>query len=215
MRSLSHDTLGSIKHLIITGRLRPGQFINERDLSGQLGISRTPLREALFQLVNQGFVRNVPHKGFVVEPVKLKETIDILELKLCLQVFCVEQSFERGGPLNIEPLRQKFAACEDAVENDDFEALVQRNLDFDGSIVALLCNRTFDSTYQEIADKQLRIGYFSMQENKNDVSGPLEERKRIMLSLEHGDRLAAIEALQHHKEQSVARILRAANASFT
>ena len=71
----SHFTLKSLE-----GRLRPGAFLNLNDISRELGMSRTPLRDALFQLESEGFVTIFPRRGVVVNSLTLEKIRNIYEI---------------------------------------------------------------------------------------------------------------------------------------
>ena len=74
----------ALRGMILRGEIRPGEQIRESDLGGQLGISRTPLREALNQLENEGLVQSQPHRGYFVTTVDLKTAGQLLDLRKML-----------------------------------------------------------------------------------------------------------------------------------
>ena len=84
----SHFTLKSLKEQVYDylrvqmneGRLRPGAFLNLNDISRELGMSRTPLRDALFQLESEGFVTIFPRRGVVVNSLTLEKIRNIYEI---------------------------------------------------------------------------------------------------------------------------------------
>src|SRR5262244_3829138 len=80
--SLRETAYEAIKHRIITCAFRPGEYINELQLSALLKIGRTPVHQALDRLMMEGMVEVIPRKGVIVKPVSLNEVLQIIEVRL-------------------------------------------------------------------------------------------------------------------------------------
>ena len=80
--SLRDAAYDAIKHRIITCAFRPGEYINELQLSSILKIGRTPVHQALDRLMIEGMVEVIPRKGVIVKPVSLNEVLQIIEVRL-------------------------------------------------------------------------------------------------------------------------------------
>src|SRR5580692_3046095 len=80
--SLRDTAYDAIKHRIITCAFRPGEYINELQLSALLKIGRTPVHQALDRLMIEGMVEVIPRKGVIVKPVSLNEVLQIIEVRL-------------------------------------------------------------------------------------------------------------------------------------
>ena len=80
--SLRDAAYEAIKHRIITCAFRPGEYINELQLSALLNIGRTPVHQALDRLMVEGMVEVIPRKGVIVKPVSLNEVLQIIEVRL-------------------------------------------------------------------------------------------------------------------------------------
>jgi DNA-binding GntR family transcriptional regulator len=80
--SLRDSAYEAIKHRIITCAFRPGEYINELQLSALLNIGRTPVHQALDRLMVEGMVEVIPRKGVIVKPVSLNEVLQIIEVRL-------------------------------------------------------------------------------------------------------------------------------------
>lgn len=103
-RTLRAQIVDSIKAAIATGRLKPGEKISETKLSLDLGISRTPLREAIQTLEAEGFLRVVPRKGAIVSDFSRKDIEDIYEIKANLEGLAARLAAERLSQSKIEKL---------------------------------------------------------------------------------------------------------------
>ena len=80
--SLRDAAYEAIKHRIITCTYRPGEYINEANVSAMLGIGRTPVHQAIDRLMLEGMVDVMPRKGVIVKPVSLDEIMQIVEVRL-------------------------------------------------------------------------------------------------------------------------------------
>ena len=106
--NLSGRVYHEIKSLILRNEIMPGQKLHHQDLSDRLGVSRTPVREALSRLVQEGYVNLLPNRGFVCKVIGLQEAEELYELRECLEVFCVEKAILKISDETLERLRQKI-----------------------------------------------------------------------------------------------------------
>ena len=83
--SLANLVYDSLKELILTSQFDPSQRLDERTLAAQLGISRTPLREAIHRLVAEGFLRVEPRRGVFVNEKSKNEIVEILYVRAALE----------------------------------------------------------------------------------------------------------------------------------
>ncbi len=116
--NLSHDLAEHVRDLILDGTLPPGDRVNEVHLSAQLGVSRTPLREALMRLVSEGAVTVVPRIGFFVGALSEEEVRDLYPLRALLDPPALEMA---GIPAReklaaLRALNRKLAKAKDAKE---------------------------------------------------------------------------------------------------
>ncbi|MDQ6598603.1 GntR family transcriptional regulator [Bacillus salipaludis] len=84
-----------LKDMILEGEYKAGDRLIERELAGKLNISRTPIREALFRLESQGFVKTVPRKGVVVSNISETEVIEVFTILSSLEVLAVKLAAEK------------------------------------------------------------------------------------------------------------------------
>jgi DNA-binding GntR family transcriptional regulator len=100
--NLSAQVYSQIKNLILCNEVLPGQKLHHQELSERLGVSRTPVREALTRLVQEGYVSLLPNRGFTCKEIRLQEANELYELREALEVFAVEKAVENltAGALN-------------------------------------------------------------------------------------------------------------------
>lgn len=119
---LKERTYGAVKRMILAGTLRPGEKLAERDLSRRLKVSRTPLREALSRLVQEGLVENRPRRGHYVRAIDAKSVADLYDLREVLEKHAVRLAARRLTAADIaelERLRRALRRYErDAVQGE-------------------------------------------------------------------------------------------------
>jgi DNA-binding GntR family transcriptional regulator len=121
-----------LKEMILEGELKAGDRLIERELAGKLGISRTPIREALFRLESQGFVKTVPRKGVVVSNISESEVIDVFTILASLEVLAVKLAagrMDRETQLELDQKIEELMLLRDqAEENFNLEHIQMNRL---------------------------------------------------------------------------------------
>jgi DNA-binding GntR family transcriptional regulator len=92
--NLAAQVYNQIKTLILCNQVLPGQKLHHQELSERLGVSRTPVREALTRLVQEGYVSLLPNRAFTCKEIRLQEAIELYELREALEAFAVEKATE-------------------------------------------------------------------------------------------------------------------------
>ena len=111
-------------------KLLPGQSINMEEMSRRLGISKTPLRDALLQLESDGFIKIMPRRGFKVKQLTIKDIKNLYTIIGALEATTVAGVFDKIGPLHISKMEKLNAEMITAVHEGDFEAYYPKNLSF-------------------------------------------------------------------------------------
>ncbi|OAK55563.1 MULTISPECIES: GntR family transcriptional regulator [Rhodococcus] len=113
---LSEDVANHVRHVVMSGEIRPGDFIRLDETAAELGVSVTPVREALLTLRGEGMVELVPHRGYVVSPLTPDDIVDIFWLQGQIAVELVRRAAPRITPDVIAELEKFNAELSDAVE---------------------------------------------------------------------------------------------------
>ena len=106
--NLSARVYHQIKRLILSNEIMPGQKLNHQQLSERLGVSRTPVREALTRLGQEGYVSFLPNRGFTCKEIRLQEAEELYELREALEAFAVEKAIENLTESAAGQLRDKM-----------------------------------------------------------------------------------------------------------
>jgi DNA-binding GntR family transcriptional regulator len=121
-----------LKEMILEGELKAGDRLIERELAGKLGISRTPIREALFRLESQGFVKTVPRKGVVVSNISENEVIEVFTILSSLEVLAVKLAagrMDKDTQLELDQKIEELMELKDqAEENFNLEHIQMNRL---------------------------------------------------------------------------------------
>jgi DNA-binding GntR family transcriptional regulator len=134
-RRTSSAATERIRAAIVDGRFAPGERLKEEELARELGISRTPVREALLMLQSEGLVESVPNRGAIVRAYTPQEIEEMYELRALLEGFAARRAATRIGPAGVRALRasnERFGRLRAA---NDLVDLIRENLVFHNTIL--------------------------------------------------------------------------------
>tara|TARA_R100000935_G_scaffold18496_2_gene35770 strand:+ start:796 stop:1461 length:666 start_codon:yes stop_codon:yes gene_type:complete len=197
---LSSDTSNlrdAIEDRILTGALRPGARLDEVTLAQDFGVSRTPIRQALFQLAATGLVEQFPRRGaFVVDPgpVRLREMFEVMAE---LEALCARNAARRATASDAETLQACHDHCVAAAESGDSDTYYYANEAFHEAIRVIGGN---DFLHLEINRTQKRLqAYRRLQlRARARVGTSLQEHARILEAIIAGNAAEAADAMRTH-----------------
>jgi DNA-binding GntR family transcriptional regulator len=129
-KSLREQVYEFLRDEIQNHKILPGSTINLNEISQQLGISKTPLRDAIIQLEIEGFVTILPRRGVTVKKISLQEIKDYYEIVGALESSVILNEFQKITDADISRMEKLNAKQKDALENKDFDNYYKLNLDF-------------------------------------------------------------------------------------
>jgi DNA-binding GntR family transcriptional regulator len=124
-----------IRDAIIDGRLAPGQRLKEEELARELGISRTPVREALLMLQSEGLIDLVPNRGASVREYAADDLDDMYRLRALLEGYAARRAATRISSADVERLEESCTRFDRLRAEDDLLDLVKENLFFHNVIL--------------------------------------------------------------------------------
>ncbi len=147
LKSLREQVYDYLRESMNTGDLVPGSFMNLGEISTRLGISKTPLRDALLQLETEGFVRILPRRGCVVQTVTLEDIRDMYQIIGALEASVVLEVGRRlqGSVESMRRLVEEMRAC---LARDDFNGFYDANLRFHNAYLLLSANEPLKRVVQ-------------------------------------------------------------------
>jgi DNA-binding GntR family transcriptional regulator len=215
-RQRLHDlVVEHLQNLIIEGALEPGSKLNEREVCERLGISRTPLREAMKVLASEGLIEIVPNRGAFVSKMDETEIKETFELMSGLEAMSGELAAERISPSEIADIKALHAAMLVCRAENDLPGYYSRNQAIHNKINEAAGNSVLRQVYLSVNRRLLALRFKSnFREDKWDRAVKEHEAMIQALEAHDGKRLAAI--LRQHlldKRDSVLLTLHEAAAS--
>ncbi|MBW4791176.1 GntR family transcriptional regulator [Pseudomonas tolaasii] len=196
-----------IKQRIISCEFRPGDAINEAQLTAALGIGRTPIHQALHRLEVEGMVTIMPRKGVMVTALSLNDVLDMIEVRVSNEQLCVKLAVERAKAADIQAMRDILEQTPALLANHDVAGLMALDLQFHMSISAAAHNRVLAELLRNLHEKQARFWYLTLSENHHSER-IYEEHLQILEAVEQRDGAAAIAAIHHHIDDFRRAIMR-------
>ena len=189
--------------MILQGTLEPGQRLRDTELAQQLGVSRTPVREALLRLEREGFISSQLHQGFSVKPLSEGEIRDVYPLVGLLECSALDEMPDPGP--------EKLAQLDElsrAMRQEGADPLRRIELDeaWHRALVAESANQHLFRILEDLKRILFRYEYTFMQVSKW-VDASTEEHQAIAESLARGKRREAVRLLDTHWDRTMKSIL--------
>jgi len=169
-KSLREQVYEYLRSAMNSGKLLPGSSINPSQMSQQLGISKTPLRDALIQLETEGFVTILPRRGVIVNKITLQDVKSFYEIAGALEAAVVVSVFHELNSSRIEKMKQFNSEMMTAITCEDFDTYYKKNLDFHNVFLELSDNEALLRLVMPIKQRLYdfpRLGYIKEWELNN------------------------------------------------
>ncbi|MBT4020715.1 MAG: GntR family transcriptional regulator, partial [Alphaproteobacteria bacterium] len=140
--SLTDQAYSKLEELIVTIQLKPGAVLSESALAAQLGIGRTPIREALHRLAREGLVVILPRRGILVSEINIHSQLRLLEVRRKIEEVMVEAATRRATTEERERFRQIASGMRDCVATGDDMAFIRFDDQFN-NLVSESCRNEF------------------------------------------------------------------------
>lgn len=200
----------TLRQAILRGELAPGERLMELQLAERLGVSRTPIREAIRKLELEGLVIMIPRKGAEVAKISEKSLREVLEVRRALEELAVELACERMTEDDIKELKEACVAFEKVSNSNDLIAIAQKDEEFhdviykatDNSKLILLINNLREQMYR------YRLEYIKDINKRQEL---VKEHENIVYVLSNKNVEASKIAVKNHidnQEMTVSRNLK-------
>lgn len=177
--------------------MKPGDRILELEVSGRLGVSRSPVREALLTLAREGIVTIVPYRGAIVSTLDPEQFLALHEFRIVLEEFAVGRLVGVAKARDFRRLRANIARIRTHARAGDVAAAVEADLHSHELIVALAANPFLDRAYTELLN-QFRLYISLTYAFYEEVEALADEHERLLTAIEAGDATAARALIREH-----------------
>ena len=204
---LRDSVYNKLRQAILTGEYPPGERLMEVHLGDKLGVSRTPIREAIRMLELEGLVTMIPRKGAMVAQITEKNMSDVLEVRKALDALCVQLACERITAEGIRDLKDARDAFEKAVATNDNRIIAQADIDFHNVIIGATGNDRLTSLEDSLSLPMYRYRYEYIK-GSSGHENLIKEHRNIVKAIEKRDAEAASEAAAEHIDNQRRSIIR-------
>lgn len=198
-----HDLLMSA---IVDGDLEPGTLYSVQSLSRELGVSRTPVREAMLQLARRGIVEMVPNQGVRIVQRSLADLEDIFEVRLWLEVPAVREAVPKMEPADLARILASFNRMRECALTGDGRGLESEDRVFHAAILECSGNLRVGVLIDELRDFVVAQGKTTTGRSRTLLE-IVEAHAPIVEAIERGDAEAAAQAMDRHLRSSAEALL--------
>ena len=197
----------TLRRAILLGELKPGERLMEIHLAERLGVSRTPIREAIRKLELEGLVSMVPRKGAEVAQITEKSMNDVLEVRRALDALCAELACDRITTEELETLRLACENFEAAVRTTDAKEIAHADVALHDIIVKATGNQRLIQLVNNLSEQMYRYR-FEYIKDTNQHETLVEEHRIIYQSIVNKDKKTAADAAKTHIDNQEKAIIR-------
>lgn len=189
----------TLRHAILRGELKPGERLMEIQLANKLGVSRTPIREAIRKLELEGLVLMIPRKGAEVAEITEKSLMDVLEVRGSLEELAVDLACDRITESQLEELKEAAGKFEEALRTRDLTEYAEADVHFHDIIYNATDNQRLVQLLYNLREQmyRYRVEYLKRQEVHQTL---LEEHSYIIECIENRNKECAKTAIRTHIE---------------
>jgi DNA-binding GntR family transcriptional regulator len=200
--SLVDEAYEQVRRRILDNVWPPGHRALEQEVALALGMSRTPVREAVLRLQNEGLVEVIPRHGMRVLPVSPNDMRDIYQILTALECMAAELLAQRKpGDDELAPLVAATQAMDDALQADDLDAWAAADERFHAHLVELAGNRQLQATVLNYWDRAHRARMFTLRLRPKPVNST-QEHMQMLDRLRAGDATGAANVTRAHRERA-------------
>ena len=200
-KSLKEQAYDKIKELIITGSLQPGELHNEKRLAEALGVSRTPVREALLELSREGMVTFVPGKGVEICKFTAEQVREVFEIRKIIEGYIIEKITERLTDKDIKEIDQNISHQEKTMVERDRLAFIEYDKQFHLYIASKIGNKQIESILDNLRDQIHLMGIRAVEDHSRMLQ-VIKEHRKICSGLKERDPKKTHEALMNHLDNT-------------
>jgi len=200
-KPLRELVLEAIREAIKNGTLQPRERLMEIQLADDLGVSRTPVREALRKLEQEGFIVMVPRKGAYVSDLSMKDVADVFEIRAALDGLAGGLAAERITEEELELMERMLVEKGEAINQNDIDKLVEADTRFHEAMYMASRNERLSNIISNLREQiqRFRLTSLSVPGRREDS---LKEHRQILEAIQARDIQLARQLAQEHIENA-------------
>ena len=195
----------TLRKAILRGELKPGERLMEIQLANKLGVSRTPIREAIRKLELEGLVLMIPRKGAEVAQITEKNMQDVLEDRKALEELSVQLACERITPEQVEEMKMAAEDFRKVLKSGDVTKIAEADVKFHDIIFAATNNQRLITLLNNLREQmyRFRVEYLKQKECYPQL---LEEHDKLIALISGGEVEEACELMGCHIDNQASTV---------
>lgn len=194
--SITHSIVEALTRAIVEHRLLPGAKLAEQKLANHFGVSRTLVRQALFQLSQNRLIRLVPARGAFVAAPSVEEAKQVFAVRRMLETQMVSEFVRNITPAKIQSLKAHIQQEREAVAKEDVSGRTELLGDFHVQMAGLMGNQVLAQMLGELISRCALITL--MYQSRSEAQHSTDEHEEIVLALEAKDARKAVQLMSEH-----------------
>ena len=200
----------TLRQAILRGELKPGERLMEIQLANKLGVSRTPIREAIRKLELEGLVLKIPRRGAEVAEITERNLRDVLEVREALEELSVKLACEHATQAQIEEMKQAAQVFKESLSGDDVTRIAEADVAFHDAINMATDNQKLIQILNNLREQmyRYRVEYLKNNEVYEQL---LEEHEFLIQAVIKHDKAQAKDIICRHidnQEKAIAEFIR-------
>jgi DNA-binding GntR family transcriptional regulator len=195
-----------IKTLLTNGQLEFEEVYSANHFADILGVSRTPIREALLQLTSEGFFVSLRGRGFKIKEFSEKEIQDFFEARKMIEAYVIEQLVDEVSAEDLKPLDDSLAQMINGHKKTETYSFLEADKSFHMNLIRRYENSLLESIMGNIRDFISILGQKALA-SPGRVQEVIQEHQHILEALHQKDRIKAVQAIQNHLDATEKSLL--------
>ncbi len=205
VRTLGEEAADKIRRAIASGHLPAGTRLVETELAEELGLSRSPLREAFVLLEKEGLIVRLPRRGAFVRGLSRRETEEIYSIRTALESFAIRRVVERLTPDRADQLRTLIERLREAATADDLEGFAQADAALHEYLIDAADHLLLKQLFSGLQTRMLQ--YMTEASRSRPLPDIARDHEELIEAVLSGDPEQAETAMKGHVSASAARLL--------
>ena len=204
--TLADQVYRVVRVRILSGEIVPGEFIREGDLNKAMGVSRTPIREALGRLASEGFLERLPHRGYRVPKEPIEDLLNLYPVIASLDLLAGRLALPRLVRADVVRLREINERLEAAKAHEDVQALIELNNQFHRLFGERSGNARLCSLLDDLRAQLTRLERWYYSDGAH-VRQSVRQHSEIIEAIEEGDSARALRLLEANMSLTLQSLL--------